>query len=216
MSGATPVARDLGRSYTLEVSLRGGPPILCTLVVGEHRMRAVPHAIRAWGAGPFAFGAELVVSFDQVRRVVACASHVDVESIRGAELRVVELRPLYADRERLLWELAVRVPDAVERGIPERESGRPAGALPSHGCVASPAPAPLRPALPPTGPRLEGATPPQGDPRALTGLDDAMAGLGSALVGERPTTPAPPRSGLGCGLFVTEPRDDEDDAPPRA
>jgi hypothetical protein len=85
----------------------------------------------------------------------------------------------YADRERLLWELAVRCPDAMERGLDES------------------APPPARPAPP-------ASAPPASDehPIGPSGL-----ALGSALAGPAERgNPAPPRkSGLGVGLFGPPP-----------
>ena len=99
----------------------------------------------------------------------------------------------YADRQRMLWEFAVRVPDAVERGI---------------GTSATPRePTGTGRTLPPTGP-LRG-TPAPAAGAGLTGMDDAMASLGSALVTGDSQRPAPPRSGLGVGLFAAPPSDNE-------
>jgi hypothetical protein len=84
----------------------------------------------------------------------------------------------YDDRQRLLWELAVRLPDAMERAMDEdAERDRAAAAKRD-----APAPAAADPA-PPVG-----------------GLASALAGPGAS------SNPPPPRkSGLGVGLFAPPP-----------
>jgi hypothetical protein len=104
-----------------------------------------------------------------------------IEIVSGNEsVRVVPRS--YADRERMLWELAVRWPDALNRGI---------DAIAAHPA----APADVSPAAPVDVDDLD---------RRMTG-----SGLASALAGPmNRANPAPPRnSGLGNGLFVV-PTDD--------
>ena len=40
-------------------------------------------------------------------------------------------------------------------------------------------------------------------------MDAAMTGLGSSLVADTTRNPPPPKSSLGCGLFVGPTRDSE-------
>ena len=99
----------------------------------------------------------------------------------------VFLRPItYADRRRLLWELAVRCPDAMERGLAPRVPGVAAGGT-----------------LAPTGPRRSDPAPVASASVAMSGLDAGMSSLATGLAGpDEPKRPAPPKSGLGCGLFA--------------
>jgi hypothetical protein len=121
------------------------------------------------------FGDPVSVPLTDVATIRVRASAIDVETPRA----VLMLFPgSYADRQRLLWELAVRCPDAMERGIDESAAtARP----------APPAAAPLASDDPPRGP---------------SGL-----ALGSALAGpmERGNRAPPRKSGLGVGLFVPPP-----------
>ena len=93
----------------------------------------------------------------------------------------------YADRERLLWELAVRCPDAMDRGMDEDASPAKSSAAPASRTQTSPPPAPDAPSGPAPG-------------ASDLALDSALAGPVDR------GNPAPPRkSGLGVGLFVPPP-----------
>jgi len=101
-----------------------------------------------------------------------------IELVSGDEsVRVVPRS--YADRERLLWELAFRWSDGVHRGIDETPPDRP------HAPFVPPAQT--------------------ADVESIAG--GATPGLASALAGPMDRgNPAPPRkSGLGNGLFVAPP-----------
>lgn len=127
--------------------------------------------------------------FPDVRRRMPLADVVAIRvrsswiEIAAADQRVRVVPRSYEDRQRLLFELAVRCNDAVERGIDEdAAAARAAPPATAH------------------APRFrEGLDP--------TGLDRAATGLGSALAGpDAPLNPAPPRrSGLGVGLFPGTP-----------
>ncbi len=102
--------------------------------------------------------------------------------IATADRRVRVVPSSYQDRQRLLWELALRCNAAVERGIDEaaaEASAKAESSVPS---------------------RIEDGIDP-------TGMGGATTGLGSALAGPMtPRNPAPPRkSGLGVGLFPAPP-----------
>jgi hypothetical protein len=125
---------------------------------------------------PVAGGSPLTIYVVDVTSVRVRRAGIDVVDASGP----LTLFPAsYADRERLLWELAVRCPDAMERGMDE------AASPPAH--PAPPAPAPSASEERSRGP---------------SGL-----ALGSALAGPADQgNPAPPRkSGLGVGLFVPPP-----------
>jgi hypothetical protein len=122
------------------------------------------------------FGERTTVALADVTVVRVRATGIDVETARATLI----LTPAsYADRQRLLWELAVRCPDAMERGLDES------------------APPPARPAPPAWAPPT-----PDEHPSGPSGL-----ALGSTLAGPMDrANPAPPRkSGLGVGLFVPPP-----------
>lgn len=136
------------------------------------------------------------IVFDEESIVRESRLGLKAEELPLARVRTVRVRPSwieiawpggafrvapgsYDDRQRLLWELAVRVPEAMERAMDEdAEKDRAAAAR-----REAPAPAAADPA-PPVG------------------------GLASALARpQASSTPAPPRkSGLGVGLFVPPPR----------
>jgi hypothetical protein len=121
-------------------------------------------------------GRRTTVTLADVTAVRVRATGIDVETARET---LILFPASYADRQRLLWELAVRCPDAMERGLDE---------------AAAP---PARPAPSAAAPPAEGE-----HARGPSGL-----ALGSALAGPMDrANPAPPRkSGLGVGLFVPPP-----------
>jgi hypothetical protein len=133
--------------------------------------------------------------FDDVTVVRVRRTEIEIEA-RWWKVRVVPKD--YEDRQRLLWELALRCNAAVERGIDEAAAEARAKARPL-------VPAPR--AKPSASPDAPVALAPPADPSRLTDLDRAMTGLGSALAGPMtPRNPAPPRkSGLGVGLFPAPP-----------
>jgi hypothetical protein len=144
-----------------------------------HTMRIDERAVTFRSHAPFSRPIEFV-GVDIVR---VHASWIEIVSL-DESVRVVPRS--YADRERLLWELAVRWPDAIHRGIDE--------------IPAPPASTPAPPAAPGDVEHLD---------RRMTG-----SGLASALAGPMDRgNPAPPRkSGLGNGLFVAPPEETRDDA----
>ena len=196
LNGATP-RRELGLPYRVEISrnaLFGGAnwEMRCS----DDEMMLGPASIR--------------LADVRAVRVRPVAIHIDAEH-EGRPVSFAVKPCACADRERMLWELAVRVPDAVERGI-DLEASKSAEAAPSA------RPAGSRATLPATGPARTGpaaAAPATLDARAaMSNFDAGMDGLGSALAAPASRPSAPPKSGLGCGLFVAEPKDD--DAPDRA
>lgn len=117
------------------------------------------------------------VALADVTAVRVRASAIDVETA-GETLMLFPAS--YADRQRLLWELAVRCPDALERGMDEQTAdAKTAPAAPSDARVST-----------------------EDSDRRPSDL-----ALGSALAGPMDSgNPAPPRkSGLGVGLFVPPP-----------
>ena len=160
----------LGESYAVEVDpWCNGGRIWHTMRIDERGVRFRPR-------GPLSRGWE----FDGVDVVHVHASWIEI--ISGDEsVRVVPRS--YADRERMLWELAFRWSAAVDRGIDETPQAVPHPvAIPSATTAAVDVPHPV-----------------------ASGL-----GLASALAGPMDRgNPAPPRkSGLGNGLFVA-PTDDK-------
>ena len=135
---------------------------------------------------------------DAVRTEAATVVLVTSQGHAPRELRLVPAS--YAARERLLWELAVRRPEAF----------RAVGAAPPSPASAAPR------ALPPTGPAAADAAP-AGDARThFAELDARAEPLGSGLVAADRTQRAPHRSKLGCGLFAVEPPDAADPTSPPA
>jgi hypothetical protein len=156
----------LGEPYRLEYQPAGGTRRGAELDIGTEDLSLIPVK-----------GGDLLrIDFADVTSVRVRRSGIDVRS-RGADLTLFP--GSFADRERLLWELAVRCPDAMERGLDES------------------APPPARPAPP-------ASAPPASDehPSGPSGL-----ALGSTLAGPMDRgNPAPPRkSGLGVGLFPPPP-----------
>lgn len=166
-----------------------------TLVIGEQSIDIDPHGDEApWAPDLRA----LSIPFGDIVLVRARASWIDLVCEREGRRTTFEVRNIaYADRQRMLWELAVRVPEAVERGIataaaPQREPvRRDRDSAPTHSSALG------------ASARASDAGP------ALPGIDAAMTGLGSSLVAAAPRNPPPPKSSLGCGLFVGTPRDTE-------
>lgn len=127
---------------------------------------------------------EVALEFGVMDRFTIPVAGVDAIRVRPSWIeiegagRLVRIAPgSYADRERLLWELAVRCPDAMERGIDETPPR-----LPTQRAAASPL--------------VDGS-----------GSGASGLALGSALAGPMDRgNPAPPRkSGLGVGLFMPPP-----------
>lgn len=157
----------LGEPYQLQYEYRGtGARRAGELDVGEDDLSILVN-----------FQEAVAIEFADVRRVRVRRTSIDLET----EHEVLMLVPsTYDDRRRLLWELAVRCPDAMERGMDEDVAhAKPQGAT--------------APAVPASADEA---------PRGSSGLS-----LGSALAGPMDRgNPAPPRkSGLGVGLFVPPP-----------
>jgi hypothetical protein len=158
--------RPLGEPYDVELDLwdNGGRI--------PHTIRFDEHGATFRRRQPFSRGVEFV-GIDVVR---VRASWIEIVS--GDEsVRVVP--GSYADRERMLWELAVRWSEAIDRGIDETTPATTSAAPVAPGDVAD------------LAPRTTGT------------------GLASALAGPMDRgNPAPPRkTGLGNGLFVAPPGD---------
>jgi hypothetical protein len=120
-----------------------------------------------------------VIPFADVTTVRVHSPSVEIET-RLWTFRV--FTSSYDDRQRLLWELALRCNAAMERGLDE-----------------------TAPAAPPGAPASAERTAAHADE-----FGGGVAGIGSALAPPPKTsTPAPPRkSGLGVGLFPLPPRDE--------
>jgi len=127
-----------------------------------------------------------VIPFADVATVRVRSAWIEVET-RLWKFRVVPAS--YEDRQRLLWEFALRCNAAMERGIDEA-----AGAERTLATALKPSPAAPRADEPPPAATRSGDT---------DSLDRGMSSLGSALAGPaQRRNPAPPRkSGLGNGLF---------------
>jgi hypothetical protein len=137
---------------------------------------------------------ELTLAADGVRFVAPsieswiAADEVEVVRVRPSWIEIVgggttlRIRPKsFSDRERLLWELAVRCNPAMERGLDEAH--RPPSATTSKAAVKTTKPA------------------------DIADIQLGSSGLASALVPDAARNPAPPRrSGLGCGLFPGTPQ----------
>ena len=206
LTGAT-ADRRLGLPYKLQLGT-GALAGWWTLVVTHEAMELSPLE----SGFPWRPAAPKRVPLADVGLVVARPTFVEIVCEREGGRTVLAIRnAAYVDRGRLLWELAVRVPDAVERGIDEPGAMHDVGAPPAPGFVEPTA----RPGsvLPPTGPRRSSSPVPL--PDASTSVDAIGAGMdhiGSALAGPvEERRPAPPKSGLGCGLFVATPRGDADE-----
>jgi hypothetical protein len=177
----------LGERYPVEVDARcNGSRVWHDLEIGEDVLAFHPLN----GEGPFGdtLPDDLRIASRDVTAIRVRSTWIEIESTAG-RLRLVPRS--YADRERLLWELAVRCNAAMERGIDEA-----AGAERARTEALKPAPAAT---VSHDAPR-----PASTDSANLDGLDRGMSSLGSALAGPaRRPNPAPPRkSGLGNGLFV--------------
>jgi hypothetical protein len=183
----------LGERYPVELDARcNGSRVWHDLVIGEDILEFHPLS----GEGPFgdSLPDDLRIAARDVTAIRVRSTWIEIEST-GARLRLVPRS--YADRERLLWELAVRCNDAMERGIDEA-----AGAERTLATALKPSPAAPRADEPLAAATRSGDT---------DSLDRGMSSLGSALAGpaNRPN-PAPPRkSGLGNGLFVVPGSDAE-------
>ncbi|MCE9634779.1 MAG: hypothetical protein K8T90_03650 [Planctomycetes bacterium] len=167
-----------------------------TLVIGEQSIDIDPHGDEApWAPDLRA----LSIPFGDIVLVRARASWIDLVCEREGRRTTFEVRNVaYADRQRMLWELAVRVPEAVERGI--------GSATPTATPTATSAQTKTQPTKSSSGdaaPRAAESGP------ALPGMDAAMTGLGSSLVADATRNPPPPKSSLGCGLFVGPTLDSE-------
>jgi hypothetical protein len=184
-----PAKRELGRPFLLRV-LAPRPHArfvgTAALVVSED---ALSFETDPRGAG----GLPERISTGAVRTVRVQPSVVEIEWEDASGRRSASLAPAsFADRERLLWEMAVRAPAAVERGLEEERTSRPA-----------------TPGRPPAAAAAAGQSDVPSAAAAMADLDARMDGLGTALAGPGASGQrAPPKSGLGCGLFVAEPRDD--------
>jgi len=182
----------LGERYPVEVDARcNGSRVWHDLVIEEDAL--VFHPLN--GEGPFmdTLPDDLRIASRDVTAIRVRSTWIEIEA-PGTRVRLVPRS--YADRERLLWELAVRCNAAMERGIDEAAN--------SERTMA----AALKPAPVATAPH-DAPRPAPTDPADLDGLDRGMSSLGSALAGPaQRRNPAPPRkSGLGNGLF---PRRDAD------
>jgi len=161
----------LGEPYTIQLDPRGdGSRSWCNLEFTEDAVE-FSHLSGAYEVPELGSG-RLRIAPKDVSAVRVRATWIEIES-GTLKFRVVPRS--YADRERLLYELAVRCNDAMERGIDES---------------AGPARKPASPAPPGDVEDLD---------RRMTG-----SGLASALAGPMDRgNPAPPRkSGLGNGLFI--------------
>ena len=186
-----PAKRELGSPFLLRVAeVRPQSRIVgvATLIVAAD---ALTFETDPSGAG----GLPERIATRAVRAVRVQPSAVEIEWDDASGRRSVALVPAnFADRERLLWEMAVRAPAAVERGLEDERTAQPAPRV-SPGAP----PAPAGPADVPDA------------ASAMADLGARMEGLGTALAGPGAGGQrAPPKSGLGCGLFVAEPRDGDD------
>lgn len=180
------------RSEAREAKTTGRWPLGKTYLVGAEFTHGGARRSAELTIGETAIEIEAIeAEFPVIPGVEWCMRNADVVAVRvrpawieiaTAERSVRVIPNSYEDRQRLLWELAVRCNDAVERGIDE---------------VATEA---REKAPPPPPTKFEDGIDP-------TGLDRAATGLGSALAGPMtPRNPAPPRkSGLGVGLFPAPP-----------
>lgn len=194
LSQRGPAARKLGQPYSVNAKVDGWSG-LARLTIEEGRLVFAFQLVN--GASPYAETYEHVIRVPVARvrtvRVRDVGIEIDYDSLDGPAVLVVITRESGA-KDRLLWELAVVAPAAVEAGIPA-DTPRAAATAAT--------------ALPPTGHAAESSTPPEAA-TALRDLDARMTSLGSALAGpaDRPPPP-PPRSGLGNGLFVAPPRESD-------
>lgn len=188
-------AAAVARGHGIDAPFVGTMQVPCELTILGDAIRIIqrrpvaPH-------GPLLDESVELAAVRVVRVRPAC---VEIEASQDGALRRVRIAPSsFAARSRLLWELAVRCPDAMERGLPP--DVRPV--VPA----AQGAPRPASSAASGVSSGAASATPDAA--AAMADLDARMGALGSSLVHERPTNPAPPRSGLGSGLFAAGPADD--------
>ncbi len=190
-----PPARKLGLPYSVNATVEGHGGI-AELTVRDSKL-CLAFLLASAGSYSPAMYHTIRVPLTRVRsvRLREIGIAIDYEGLEGPETLVVITREQGA-KDRLLWELAVVVPEAVEAGIPA-ESPRSASAAAAT-------------ALPPTGHAAPTGDTPDAA-RAVIDLDARMTSLGSALAGPADrSAPPPPRSGLGNGLFVAPPREGDE------
>ena len=108
----------LGEPYEVELDIG------CSGSRAWHRLQISEAALEF--ADMKVFGASLRSPLRDISAIRVRASWIEIAETQGVRIRLVPRS--YADRQRLLWELAVRVPDAFEFAAEDAPPGVPAPA----------------------------------------------------------------------------------------